>query len=102
VPGYLQHADVVIVPHRVTPFTESLDPIKAYECLAVGRPTVATTVAGFRTLGPPVTSVPREEFTALVEQAVEASGTTATAPPGDLSWDDRCRRFEAVLATTRG
>jgi len=39
VPGYLQHADVVIVPHVVTPFTESLDPIKAYECLAVGRPT---------------------------------------------------------------
>jgi glycosyltransferase involved in cell wall biosynthesis len=102
VPGYLQHADVVIVPHRVTPFTESLDPIKAYECLAVGRPTVATTVAGFRTLGPPVASVPREEFTALVEQALEAGGTTATAPPGDVSWDDRCRRFEAVLATTRG
>ena len=26
VPAYLQHADVIIVPHRVTPFTESLDP----------------------------------------------------------------------------
>ena len=35
VPAYLQHADVVIVPHRVSPFTESLDPIKAYECLAI-------------------------------------------------------------------
>ena len=32
-PGYLQHADVLIVPHRVTPFTDSLDPIKAYEYL---------------------------------------------------------------------
>ena len=53
VPAYLQHADVVIVPHVVTPFTESLDPIKAYECLAVGRPTVATPVAGFRGLGRP-------------------------------------------------
>jgi teichuronic acid biosynthesis glycosyltransferase TuaH len=101
VPGYLQHADVVVVPHRVTPFTESLDPIKAYECLAVGRPTVATTVAGFRALGPPVASVPREEFTARVEQAL-AGGATSAAPPDDLSWDDRCQRFEAVLATTRG
>ena len=48
VPAYLQHADVVIVPHVITPFTESLDPIKAYECRAVGRPTIATQVAGFR------------------------------------------------------
>jgi teichuronic acid biosynthesis glycosyltransferase TuaH len=102
VPGYLQHAEVVIVPHRVTPFTESLDPIKAYECLVVGRPTVATTVAGFRDLGPPVASVPREEFTARVEQTLEAGGIAASAPPDDLSWEDRCRRFEAVLATTCG
>ena len=40
VPGYLQHADVVVIRTGSTPFTESLDPIKAYECLAVGRPTV--------------------------------------------------------------
>ncbi len=53
VPGYLQHASVVIVPHVVSAFTESLDPIKAYECLAVGRPTVATAVAGFRGLPEP-------------------------------------------------
>ena len=46
VPGYLQHADVIVVPHRVDAFTESLDPIKAYECLAVARPVVATPVAG--------------------------------------------------------
>lgn len=46
--GYLQHADVLIVPHVVTPFTESLDPIKLYEYAAVGRPVVATPVAGFR------------------------------------------------------
>lgn len=29
VPAYLQHADVLVVPHVVTPFTDSLDPIKA-------------------------------------------------------------------------
>ena len=51
VPAFLQHADVVVIPHLVNPFTESLDPIKAYECLAAGRPTVATPVAGFRELG---------------------------------------------------
>ena len=54
VPAYLQHADVIVVPHVVSSFTESLDPIKAYECLAVGRPTVATPIAGFRGLPTPV------------------------------------------------
>ena len=34
-PAYLQHADVLIVPHQITPFTESLDPIKAREFIAV-------------------------------------------------------------------
>ena len=42
VPSYLQHADVISIPHVVSPFTESLDPIKARECVAVGTPTVAT------------------------------------------------------------
>jgi teichuronic acid biosynthesis glycosyltransferase TuaH len=105
VPGYLQHAEVVIVPHRVNPFTESLDPIKAYECLAVGRPTVATEVAGFRALDPPVVSVPRAAFTARVEQALRASvpagAPSAAAAPAqldELRWEERCRRFEAVLA----
>ncbi len=46
--GYLQHADVLIVPHVVTAFTDSLDPIKLYEYQAVGRPVVSTPVAGFR------------------------------------------------------
>ena len=36
------------MPHVVTSFTDSLDPIKLYEYQAVGRPVVSTAVAGFR------------------------------------------------------
>jgi len=36
------------LPHRKTPFTESLNPIKLWEYLASGRPIAATSVAGFR------------------------------------------------------
>ena len=46
--GYLQHATVLVVPHVVTSFTDSLDPIKLYEYQSVGRPVVSTAVAGFR------------------------------------------------------
>jgi glycosyltransferase involved in cell wall biosynthesis len=63
VPGYLQHADVLLVPHVRTPFTESLDPIKSYEYRAVGRPIVTTSVAGFRDAGhPAVVADSTEQF----------------------------------------
>ena len=80
VPGYLQHAEVVIVPHLVSPFTESLDPIKAYECVAAGRPTVATPVAGFRDLGTPITIAERSEFVDAVDAALVAGRGHRSGP----------------------
>jgi glycosyltransferase involved in cell wall biosynthesis len=104
VPAYLQHADVLVVPHLASPFTESLDPIKAYECLAVGRPTVATPVAGFRTLGPPVRCAPPEEFVAAVAQALAGPdpGPPVAVVP---TWAERAAAFGRVLdrvAAARG
>jgi glycosyltransferase involved in cell wall biosynthesis len=97
VPGFLQHADVLFVPHLVNPFTESLDPVKAYECLAVGRPTVATPVAGFRELAGAVTIAPREAF---VDAVRAATLDGASSPHISLvpTWDDRALVFERVLA----
>jgi N-acetylglucosaminyl-diphospho-decaprenol L-rhamnosyltransferase len=40
--GYLEALDVGLLPHRVTEFTRSLDPLKLYEYLAAGLPIVAT------------------------------------------------------------
>lgn len=99
IPGYLQHADVVIVPHVVSPFTESLDPIKAYECVAVGRPTIATPVAGFRGLDEPVRTVDREAFVGAVGDAIafpiDTQGSTAA------SWADRALLFDRQLGLAR-
>ena len=77
-PAYLQHADVLVVPHMITPFTESLDPIKAREFVAVGRPVVSTPVAGFRDLAGPVHVTERESFL----DAVEAALDEPPLPPG--------------------
>jgi teichuronic acid biosynthesis glycosyltransferase TuaH len=100
VPGYLQHADVVIVPHLVTPFTESLDPIKARECLAVDTPTVATPVAGFRDYATALTIADRAQFAARVKDAISKA-----APPGHrvatASWEEQAAEFEAVLKRAR-
>jgi teichuronic acid biosynthesis glycosyltransferase TuaH len=47
-PNIMRSFDVCMVPHLVTPFTESLNPIKLWEYLAAGKPIVSTNVAGFR------------------------------------------------------
>ena len=95
--AYLQHADVLVVPHVVTPFTDSLDPIKLYEYAAVGRPVIATAVAGFRdTDDPRVRVVEASEFPA----AVAASASTGIPTDADqpvASWDDRATAVRAVL-----
>jgi glycosyltransferase involved in cell wall biosynthesis len=101
VPAYLQHADVIIVPHLVNDFTESLDPIKAYECLASGTPTVATPVAGFRTLAPQVTVAPRDHVVASVASVLENGRSHAASAPVP-GWEDRARAFEEILLAAAG
>jgi teichuronic acid biosynthesis glycosyltransferase TuaH len=105
VPAFMQHADVVIIPHLVNPFTESLDPIKAYECVAAGRPTISTPVAGFRQLGPPVIIAERDDFVRVTGDALSAAG-----PPGEPtgfedapvpSWRQRAEAMASVMERVR-
>jgi glycosyltransferase involved in cell wall biosynthesis/GT2 family glycosyltransferase len=99
VPAYLQHADVVVIPHVLTSFTESLDPIKAYECLAVGRPTVATPVAGFRGLADPVRVVARERW---VDAVLAVADRDLPSDPQPVpTWTERAEAFEGVLLAAR-
>ena len=98
VPAYLQHADVLIVPHLVTPFTESLDPIKAYECLAVTTPAVATPVAGFRELAGYISVADRDSFVEAVQVALYGARKAPTATSSPATWDARASSFETVLA----
>jgi len=41
-PRYLRHMDVCILPFKTGDFAASIDPVKAYEYLAAGKPVVAT------------------------------------------------------------
>ena len=98
VPAYLQHADVVFVPHVVTAFTESLDPIKAYECIAVETPCVATPVAGFRELRDEIIVAERENFVDAVRSALSQPPSAHALLP--RRWDDAAGEFEEVVVST--
>lgn len=99
VPGYMQHASVLIVPHVVSPFTESLDPIKAYESLAVGTPTVATPVAGFRDLDVPIHLADETEYVGVVRALL--ADRPENTPRRVSSWNDRARAFGEILVRAR-
>lgn len=97
IPAYLQHADVLITPHVVTDFTESLDPIKLYEYLAAGRPIVATPVAGFRESAGPIALASAENFPEAVVSAIDAAPLPDGVPLTLPTWGTRVAQMRAVL-----
>jgi glycosyltransferase involved in cell wall biosynthesis len=98
VPAYLQHAHALIVPHVVDDFTDSLDPIKLYEYLAVGRPIVSTGVAGFRDehgeAG--ITVADGERFADAVVSALSA-WTPTDAHTHVPDWSERGQAMRTVI-----
>lgn len=100
VPAYLQHATVLLVPHLVNEFTDSLDPIKLYEYRAVGRPVVSTLVAGFRDgTDPLVTAVSAEDFPAAVGRALRATPHSSSLPPGAgiPTWSQQATTMRRII-----
>ncbi len=99
VPAYLQHSDVLLVPHIVDTFTDSLDPIKLYEYRAVGRPVVSTPVAGFREAADERLSVVESrDFADAVVRAVPAEDRFPTgADPTVPRWGDRVEEMRRII-----
>ena len=97
-PQIMRAFDVCIVPHRVTPFTESLNPIKLWEYLAAGKPIVSTDVAGFRDY-PEHVAIARdaEAFAQAVQSVLREDDSKARARRDEArhhSWDTR---LDAIL-----
>lgn len=97
--GYLQHADVLVVPHVVTAFTDSLDPIKLYEYQAAGRPVVSTTVGGFRDADDPrITIADGDAFATAVAAAVPTLAPFPHGADGPVAdWSDRVAAMATVV-----
>lgn len=101
-PIYMSSFDVCIVPHLVTPFTESLNPIKLWEYLATGKPIIATPVAGFRDfpqfvyLAADVSEFARALPMALQENRAHSERRRTEA--ARHSWDVRVATIEEIVS----
>ena len=102
-PDIMRAFDVCIVPHLVSPFTESLNPIKLWEYLAAGKPIVSTNIAGFRDFSKLVSvAQTREEFVKAIS-ATLASDKSSSSERQEVarqhSWDSR---LDVVLSVLNG
>lgn len=102
-PDYMSAFDVCITPHCMTPFTESLNPIKLWEYLASGKPVVSTNVAGFRDYPRLVNLADdADSFVAAVQNALHedpALQEERRAEARQHSWESRVDAVEAVIKT---
>jgi glycosyltransferase involved in cell wall biosynthesis len=93
--------DVCMVPHLVTPFTESLNPIKLWEYLAAGKPIVSTNVAGFRDFPELLFVSPtHDDFKENLSVALSADKSAANDRQDVAklhSWDSRLHDVMLVL-----
>jgi teichuronic acid biosynthesis glycosyltransferase TuaH len=100
-PQYMRAFDVCMTPHRISPFVESLQPIKLWEYLAAGKPIVATDVAGFRDY-PDLVRLARgpEEFGRQLTAALNEGTALASQRQAEArmhSWQNRVDEVEDIL-----
>jgi len=71
IPKYIKNFDVCLMPHKVSEFTGSMDPVKIYEYLAAGKPVVSTFIPGLERFSPYIyLSKTSEEFVSNVKASL--------------------------------
>jgi teichuronic acid biosynthesis glycosyltransferase TuaH len=96
-------ADACLVPHRRTPLTEAMSPLKLYEYLASGTPTVATDLEPVRRVDGPVLRVPPGgDFLAGLRLALAAGRTGEADRRRFIAANSWSARTAKVLALAFG
>jgi glycosyltransferase involved in cell wall biosynthesis len=96
-------ADACLLPHRRTPLTEAMSPLKLYEYLASGTPTVATDLEPVRRVDGPVLRVPPGgDFVAGVRLALAAGPAEEADRRRFIAANSWSARTAEVLALALG
>ncbi len=104
-PSWLHAAQVLLIPYRCSPWTDSLAPLKVREYLATGRPVVSTPLRGI--LQDPeleglvgIASGLDATLRAVDAAVVEPSGRGAARMQAmaGMSWSERAGAFESLIS----
>ena len=101
-PGYLSALDVFYLPYVLDPFTRHVFPAKIYECLAFGKPVVATALPSLAALSGVVRlAAGAEEFERALAAAVaeedEPLQQQRVALARANAWESRFREIRAYV-----
>ena len=97
---YIKAFQLCLLPHRLTELTRSMDPLKLYEYLALGRPVVSTPVAGTEKFKGLITIASGVEgFLAAVEQIKKepAEEEKRREALREETWEQRVKRIMKII-----
>jgi glycosyltransferase involved in cell wall biosynthesis len=101
---FLRDARVIILPYAINDYTRTVLPAKIYECLATGRPIVATPLPDLQAALPNLISYANDlaAFLAAIERALHADPPAAReariAAAQAATWQHRYSCFREFLA----
>jgi len=108
VPEFLTSLDVCLIPHKDSPYSRSMNPLKVYQYLASGRPIVSTEIAGIERWGNMISIAGNyQDFVEKIDEAVhqdsqEASLQRVKAVKQD-TWDFRVNQmFQTISRHIQG
>lgn len=101
-PAYLKSFDVGLIPFRQVPLTHNANPIKLYEYLAAGVPTVSTSLPAVKPIpGSVWLADDADAFAACCDQAQACNSATERADRSRLmfahSWSQRLEQLSAIV-----
>ena len=101
-PGYVQHMDVLLLPYLVNEYTKRIYPAKVFECLATGKPVLATALPDLVNLSGPVRILHADENPErTIEEMLADDSPEAARHRQDVaranSWDARFQDIQSLL-----
>jgi glycosyltransferase involved in cell wall biosynthesis len=101
-PAHLKDVDALIMPYEVNDFSKGTFPAKTYECLATGKPVVATALPDLFELGEHVyLAQDPQEFVETLRRLPELETPQKVRARIELarqnSWESRFEKFEEIL-----
>ena len=102
-PSYLNRFDVAIIPHKITSFVQSMNPMKLYDYLACGKPVVSTRGAGVNMFKDLIYIADTSaDFVGLIGQALRedsnAKQSERRAAVKKHSWESRVEEMMRLIS----